>query len=585
MDKYKIIKTLGDGTYGSVVQAQNKTSQEIVAIKKMKKKFYSWEECMALREIKSLRKLNQINIVKLKEVIRVNDDLYFVFEFMEQNVYQLMKDRTSNFPENQVKTVMYQTILGLAYMHKHGFFHRDLKPENLLVKGEAVKIADFGLAREIRSRPPFTDYVSTRWYRAPEILLRSTNYNSPVDIFACGAIMAELYMLRPLFPGNNETDQIYKTCAVLGSPTQAQWPEGYKLASRIGFTFPKFVPTSLSQLIPNASEQAIDIMLKMMIFDPQKRPTAQQCLQHPYFEGFTYNPAANPVLQGANSSNKNFFNPNNDINKPTSNSKRIESRKGILSRKDDVNKNNFYMQKGQPYALPNKPTVVGSGHGSSESVPQGYFNKGPIGSGISNSGSGVNLPQLNNPYVSSALKNSAIGQNRNKSLPQYQGYKYGGIGGSGIGGGGGIGGSNFDSNTNAYGHNEQSIQGAQGSIGSSGGLPRIQSRGGAALPGNNVPNSRGSGLAGYGGQAMGSIPKYGAGSGLNYSGAQGAAQNVPTIGSYKYGSGSGIGGPVGSLNSGGAGGFSIPKYSSSGIAGGIGQLNPIGSASNNNDKI
>ena len=206
MDKYKILKTLGDGTYGSVVQAQNKTSSEIVAIKKLKKKFYSWEECMALREIKSLRKLNQINIVKLKEVIRVNDDLYFVFEFMEQNIYQLMKDRTQNFPEGQIKSIMYQTLLGLAYMHKHGFFHRDLKPENLLVKGEAVKIADFGLAREIRSRPPFTDYVSTRWYRAPEILLRSTNYNSPVDIFACGAIMAELYMLRPLFPGNNETD-------------------------------------------------------------------------------------------------------------------------------------------------------------------------------------------------------------------------------------------------------------------------------------------------------------------------------------------------------------------------------------------
>ena len=206
MDKYKILKTLGDGTYGSVVQAQNKQSSEIVAIKKLKKKFYSWEECMALREIKSLRKLNQINIVKLKEVIRVNDDLYFVFEFMEQNIYQLMKDRTNNFPETQIKSIMYQTLLGLAYMHKHGFFHRDLKPENLLVKGEAVKIADFGLAREIRSRPPFTDYVSTRWYRAPEILLRSTNYNSPVDIFACGAIMAELYMLRPLFPGNNETD-------------------------------------------------------------------------------------------------------------------------------------------------------------------------------------------------------------------------------------------------------------------------------------------------------------------------------------------------------------------------------------------
>jgi male germ cell-associated kinase len=110
MDKYKILKTLGDGTYGSVVQAQNKQNSEIVAIKKLKKKFYSWEECMALREIKSLRKLNQINIVKLKEVIRVNDDLYFVFEYMEQNIYQLMKDRTNNFPESQIKSIMYQTL-------------------------------------------------------------------------------------------------------------------------------------------------------------------------------------------------------------------------------------------------------------------------------------------------------------------------------------------------------------------------------------------------------------------------------------------------------------------------------------------
>ncbi len=123
-------------------------------------------------------------------------------------------------------------------MHKFGFFHRDLKPENILLDGDETKIADFGLARQIRSRPPYTDYVSTRWYRAPEILLKSTSYNSPIDIFALGAIMAELYLLKPLFPGNSEVDQIYKICGILGTPSHNSWSEGYRLASQIGFTFP-----------------------------------------------------------------------------------------------------------------------------------------------------------------------------------------------------------------------------------------------------------------------------------------------------------------------------------------------------------
>jgi protein kinase len=155
---------------------------------------------------------------------------------------------------------MFQTFQALAFCHKHGFFHRDMKPENMLANGDIIKLADFGLAREIRSRPPFTDYVSTRWYRAPELLLRSTVYNSPIDIFASAVIMAELYLLRPLFPGNSEVDQMYKICAVLGSPTQAEWPEGFKLASKMNFTFPKFVSTSLQTLIPNACPEALDLM-------------------------------------------------------------------------------------------------------------------------------------------------------------------------------------------------------------------------------------------------------------------------------------------------------------------------------------
>ncbi|KAK1303815.1 Cyclin-dependent kinase F-4 [Acorus calamus] len=225
MDRYKIIKEVGDGTFGSVWRAINKQTGEVVAIKKMKRKYYSWEECMNLREVKSLRRMNHPNIIKLKEVFRENDVLYFVFEYMEYNLYQLMKDRGKLFSEAEVRNWCFQIFQALAYMHQHGYFHRDLKPENILVTKDIIKIADFGLAREICSQPPYTEYVSTRWYRAPEVLLQSSVYGSAVDMWAMGAIMAELFTLQPLFPGASEVDEIYKICSVIGSPNQNSWLE------------------------------------------------------------------------------------------------------------------------------------------------------------------------------------------------------------------------------------------------------------------------------------------------------------------------------------------------------------------------
>ncbi|XP_074477510.1 serine/threonine-protein kinase MAK isoform X7 [Sebastes fasciatus] len=160
-----------------------------------------------------------------------------------------------------------------------------MKPENLLCMGpELVKIADFGLAREIRSKPPYTDYVSTRWYRAPEVLLRSSTYSSPIDLWAVGCIMAELYTLRPLFPGNSEVDEIFKICQVLGTVKKTDWSEGYQLASAMNFRFPQCVPTHLKTLIPNASNEAITLMRDLMQWDPKKRPTAVQALRYPYFQ-------------------------------------------------------------------------------------------------------------------------------------------------------------------------------------------------------------------------------------------------------------------------------------------------------------
>ncbi|XP_046995602.1 serine/threonine-protein kinase MAK isoform X2 [Schistocerca americana] len=281
MNRYITLNQLGDGTYGSVVLGQRIDTGEKVAIKRMKRKYYSWDEAMNLREVKSLKKLSHANVVKLKEVIRENDTLYFVFEYMKENLYQLMKDREKLFPEPVIRNMVYQVLQGLAFMHRHGFFHRDMKPENLLCMGpELIKIADFGLAREIRSRPPYTDYVSTRWYRAPEVLLHSTNYSSPIDIWAVGCIMAELYTFRPLFPGNSEIDEIFRICSILGTPDKKEWPEGYQLANAMNFKFPQFSPVPLGSIIPNASKDGLALMGDMLSWNPNSRPTAQQSLRN-----------------------------------------------------------------------------------------------------------------------------------------------------------------------------------------------------------------------------------------------------------------------------------------------------------------
>ncbi|CAA0838261.1 Protein kinase superfamily protein [Striga hermonthica] len=290
MERFTIIKEVGNGTFGSVWRALSKQSGEVVAIKKMKKKYYSWEECINLREVKSLKKMNHPNVIKLKEVIRENDVLCFVFEYMECNLYQLMKDRKKPFTEVEVRNWCFQVFQGLAYIHQRGYFHRDLKPENLLVSKDTIKIADFGLAREIASRPPFTEYVSTRWYRAPEVLLQSPIYGPPVDMWAMGAIMAELFSLRPLFPGSSEADEIYKICCIIGSPTNTEWPHGLELASAINYQFPQVASAHLPALMPGVSKDAINLISSLCSWDPCKRPTAMEALQHPFFQSCFYIP-------------------------------------------------------------------------------------------------------------------------------------------------------------------------------------------------------------------------------------------------------------------------------------------------------
>ncbi|KAJ6710976.1 CYCLIN-DEPENDENT KINASE F-4 [Salix koriyanagi] len=283
MDRYKMLEEIGDGTCGCVFKAINIETYEIVAVKKMKRKFYFWEDCMNLREVKALRKLNHPNIVKLKEVVRENNELFFIFEHMECNLYQIMREQQRPFSEEEIRNFMSQVLQGLTHMHTNGYFHRDLKPENVLVTKDVLKIADFGLAREVSSAPPYTEYVSTRWYRAPEVLLQSSTYTPAIDMWAVGAILAELFTLSPIFPGESEIDQLYKICCVLGTPEPTVFPKASNVSLLMNLSCAEILPANLSDIIPNASLEAIDLIMQLCSWDPLKRPTADQSLQHPFF--------------------------------------------------------------------------------------------------------------------------------------------------------------------------------------------------------------------------------------------------------------------------------------------------------------
>lgn len=250
-----------------------------VAVKTMKKTFDSFASCLELREVVFLRTLpNHPHLVPALDIFLdpMSKKLHIAMEYMDGNLYQLMKARDHKpFDSSVVKTIMVQILSGLEHIHDNGFFHRDIKPENILVTVSAreelggafkrysqlitppstppsytIKIADFGLAREIYSRTPYTTYVSTRWYRAPEVLLRAGEYSAPVDIWALGAMAVEIATLKPLFPGGNEVDQVWRVCEIMGSPGNwvnrhgtkvggGQWKDGVKLAQKLGFSFPK----------------------------------------------------------------------------------------------------------------------------------------------------------------------------------------------------------------------------------------------------------------------------------------------------------------------------------------------------------
>ena len=351
-----MITRLGGGTFADVYKAKEKSTGELVAIKVLKRKYKKWEDCLELRECSSLQKLHdsslankpgEENIIKLKQIIFIKktQTLNLVFEYMKTDLLELMKDQEPNkLSEEQIRDIMYQTLLGLSFMHKYGFFHRDMKPENLLLNGKKIKIADFGLAREIRSVPPYTEYVSTRYYRAPECILQFTNYNSPIDIWGLGCIMAEMYLHpQPLFCGSNEKEVLFKICSVLGTPTYDTWNDGIQQANIVGIRFPTNPGIELEKVVTGASSEAIDLMKQMLKWDPNKRATAKALLKHPFFTNHTINSYFYTEIQSdiffGDNNVKKYSNNDNNIKK--SENKKTEKLNNNNNDINDSNDNNF----------------------------------------------------------------------------------------------------------------------------------------------------------------------------------------------------------------------------------------------------
>lgn len=240
----------------------------------------------AVREISLLRELQHPNIVGLEDVLMQENKLYLVFEFLSMDLKKYM----DSIPQGQqmdkmlIKSYLFQISQGMLFCHQRRVLHRDLKPQNLLIDNKGViKIADFGLARAfgIPVRV-YTHEVVTLWYRAPEILMGSPRYSTPVDIWSIGCMFGEMVNRRPLFHGDSEIDQLFRIFRTLGTPTEETW-QGVSQLPDYKANFPFWKGSQLHSAVKTLDNLGMDLMQKMLIYDPVTRISAKAIIKHPYF--------------------------------------------------------------------------------------------------------------------------------------------------------------------------------------------------------------------------------------------------------------------------------------------------------------
>lgn len=310
--RYKIEEVIGKGSYGVVCSAYDTHLGEKVAIKKINDIFeHVSDATRILREIKLLRLLRHPDIVEIKHILlppsrREFKDIYVVFELMESDLHQVIKANDDLTPEHY-QFFLYQLLRGLKYIHTANVFHRDLKPKNILANADCkLKICDFGLARVAFNDTPtaifWTDYVATRWYRAPELCGSFfSKYTPAIDIWSIGCIFAELLTGKPLFPGKNVVHQLDLMTDLLGTPSaEAIARIRNEKARRYLSSMRKKKPIPFSHKFPNADPLALRLLERMLAFEPKDRPSADEALADPYFKGLAKverEPSAQPVTK------------------------------------------------------------------------------------------------------------------------------------------------------------------------------------------------------------------------------------------------------------------------------------------------
>ncbi|CAG8954888.1 hypothetical protein HYALB_00009938 [Hymenoscyphus albidus] len=304
-EQYDIQDVVGEGAYGVVCSALHKPSGQKVAIKKITPFDHSMFCLRTLREMKLLRYFNHENIISILDIQKPRNyetftEVYLIQELMETDMHRVI--RTQDLSDDHCQYFIYQTLRALKAMHSANVLHRDLKPSNLLLNANCdLKVCDFGLARSAASQEDnsgfMTEYVATRWYRAPEIMLTFKEYTKAIDVWSVGCILAEMLSGKPLFPGKDYHHQLTLILDVLGTPTMEDY---YGIKSRRAREYIRSLPfkkkVPLRTLFPKTSDLALDLLEKLLAFNPVKRITVDEALQHPYLEPY-HDPEDEPTAQ------------------------------------------------------------------------------------------------------------------------------------------------------------------------------------------------------------------------------------------------------------------------------------------------